>query len=46
MANDTGRISIVVLERANHLSEKAILWGLIATVFVVGIAMIKSIPGL
>ena len=46
MANDSGRISTVVLERANKLSEKAILWSLITTVFVVGIAMIKSIPGL
>jgi cell division protein FtsL len=46
MANDTGRISTVVLERANQLSEKAILCSLITTVFVVGIAMIKSIPGL
>ena len=46
MANNAGKISIVVLQRANQISEKAILWSLITTVFVVGIAMIKGIPGL
>ena len=46
MSKDAGIISIVVLERANQISERAILWSLIATVSVVGIAMIKGIPGL
>ena len=46
MSNDAGKMSILALERATQLSEKAILWSLITTVFVVGIAMIKGIPGL
>ena len=46
MANDAGKISIVVLQRVNQISEKAILWSLITAVFVTGIAMIKGMPGL
>lgn len=46
MANDARKISIVVLERVNQISENAILWSLITAVFVTGIAMIKGMPGL
>ena len=45
MADDHGKISRETLARANEISEVAIFWGLVLTVVVVVIAMIKGMIG-
>ncbi len=43
MAEDYGKLSREALARANEISEGAIFWGLVFTVVVVVIAMLKGI---
>ena len=44
MTKDYGQVSRTALVRANEISEIAIFWGLVTTVFVIGAAMIKAMP--
>ena len=46
MAKIVGSISFVVRSGAGQISDKVIFWALVATVFVTGISMIRSVPGL
>lgn len=43
MNEDYGKISRDALVRANEISERAIFWGLVLTVVVVVVAMLKGI---
>jgi len=45
MDEDYGKISHEALELANEMSERAIFWGLVFTVVVVAIGMLKGIFG-
>jgi hypothetical protein len=45
MAENYGKISREALPRVNAISEIAIFWGLVITVFLVVIALIKSLFG-
>ncbi len=46
MANDDyGKVSRDTVTRANEISEVAIFWGLVLTVIVVVIAMVKGMIG-
>ena len=42
MENHYGKISRGALARADGLSDRAIFWGLISTVVVVAVAMLKG----
>lgn len=43
MDEDYGNISREALARANEISERAIFWGLVSTVVVVVITMLKGL---
>ena len=43
MAEDSGKMSRKALDRADALSEIAILWGLVIAIIVVVIAMMKGV---
>lgn len=45
MDQDYGKDSREALVRANEVTERAIFWGLVITVVVVGIAMLKGLFG-
>ena len=45
MNEDHGKMPRSTLDRANEISEVAIFWGLILTVVVVVIAMLKGLFG-
>lgn len=45
MAEHYGKTSRDALVRANEIPEIAIFWGLVLTVVVVFVAMIKGMPG-
>jgi hypothetical protein len=45
MAGDHGKLSRKALVRANQVSETAIFWGLVITVILVVVAMIKGMFG-